>query len=440
MAVITPSSLISEIRGSIGDVTYSRNRYGAYTKAKLIQPASNTAAQQLRRDALAEGVAAWQAIGDDEFTLWQKYVKEQLVSKNISRQIVRAAYNEFISRYVNRSLVDGVSSGFAPYPRARVSPIITSIAQATTSILLNYDCQQTPSNIALAIFATAPVSSTVRSFSKSAYKFLTYIEPTSQTDSTQLFSLLNALYSFTSADVGKRIAFSIKCVNTDNFAASQSHYSSMILESTTIAAPPQVVQSKTDRQGSGTSKTFSFNSVPVDGQLIVIAIRTGTTAAYTVPSGFNLVNTAYTGNPALAIYYKIASSESNSYTFTATTSQTFWAFIGYTISNVNQTTPIDAKSQNSSGASNVTTIAAGAAAITASANSLLLAFACSSSSSSAPSVDNSFTNLLQAGTGGIFNLISAERSYTSLTVSQNCNFSWTTTGRGRANIFEIQSP
>jgi hypothetical protein len=433
MAVITPSSIVSEIRGSVGDVTYSKNRYGPYVKAKLIQPASSTAPQVVMRDALADGVASWQLTTEATKQAWENFVVSHLKSKNISRHICKSAYNEFVSRYVNRILVEGSNTGFNPLPAAETFPVVTSITQAANSILIDWSSIIDPANTSFVIYATEPLNSTVQSIGKSQYKSLAYFQPSGLSGSEDIFTLYDALYSLTAGDVGKRIGIAIKAVNNSNYAGSTMFYTNFILSSNVISTPPSIVQNAyLEQSGSSLSKTVTFASAPAEDSLIVLMIACGISQNVTLPSGFTrlapLPNAASFGH----VCYKIAgASEPSSYTFTLT-SATLTGVAGVEIINANTVTPFNetgGRTGNDSIANAVSTID-----LNANTNSLALACLMTNNNNSFVSLSNSFTRL--AGSGNALSQF-AERTYTAPSATVNTVWDWTQVRNFRAFLATI---
>lgn len=421
MAVITPSSLISEIRGSVGDVTYSRNRYGAYVKAKLVQPASSTADQVLRRDALAAGVLSYHSLADDEFKAWKAYVDEKLRSKNISRKITLAAFNEYCGRYVNRSLIEGVATGFSPWPSVRNFPYIESVSQSFESIIVDFFSENFQSGTSYVIYATPPVEQSIRYINKSNYKVLTYISADTATESLDIFSMYDAVYNLTGANAQNRIGLAVKAVNDDNFASGKLSYYNFIIDSTTIRTAAVVQQEKYVSGGTSTSVTFSFNSVPNEDDLMIIFVSTTQNNAITPPGGWTTLVEQHTNYPALYCFYKIAgAAEGNSYTFTQGSSYAIRA-VGYTITGADNADPFAFSSVSTTYPTASTSVDIPASPITVPALTLVLAACSMAGDVSSPAFDNSFTNLVPASGGGR-PLQCARKTYSSGDTSQDTTF------------------
>jgi len=221
MAVITPSALISEIRGSVGSQTFSRNHYGAYVKGKLVQTNPDTIPQQAVRTNMADAVLQWQQLDQSEQDEWMQYVSQQLVGKNISRKIRRTAINEYTSRWMNRFAVGGVPAEFAPLPKVRLNPVITSVTQGTGSIVVNIDTLRPVGDCDIVIYATHPISPGINMINQSFYRIIGVLSPAAQVDSVDIWTEYNALFPLTIGDIGKKIGIAIRAINTDNFAAGQ---------------------------------------------------------------------------------------------------------------------------------------------------------------------------------------------------------------------------
>ena len=240
MAVITPSSIVSEIRGSVGDQTYSRNRYGAYVKGKIVQVNPNTADQITVRAAMAAAVAAWQAASQTYQNTWNDFAASRKTAKNISRKVTRAGFNDFVSRYLNRTAIGSSGTGFLPLPLVRLTPVITSITPGTNSILLAYDTLTSSANCDIAVYATHPISAGINNVNKSFYRVIGSFTPGSQVGTEELYSMYTAKFPLTAPDIGKKIGIAIRAINSDNFAAGSFFFVPIIISGGLVSGAAQV--------------------------------------------------------------------------------------------------------------------------------------------------------------------------------------------------------
>lgn len=102
MAFFTPSCLISEIRGSVGNQTFSRNAHGNIVKEKLVQTVTNTAKQIETRGVMADAVIAWQGLDDSERREWQQFAKLFPRKNSLGKQYILSGYGLFVSCYLNK--------------------------------------------------------------------------------------------------------------------------------------------------------------------------------------------------------------------------------------------------------------------------------------------------------------------------------------------------
>lgn len=67
MAKIDPASLFTEIRGTVGGLTFSKNRTGFYVQRLTYGLKSNRTAPQARRTAFTSAAVTWAQIRNDEY-------------------------------------------------------------------------------------------------------------------------------------------------------------------------------------------------------------------------------------------------------------------------------------------------------------------------------------------------------------------------------------
>lgn len=101
MAKFSPGAIISEIRGSVGNENYSRNRYGPIVRAKLTQPYSATALQVANRTRMQNAVSAWQALTDAERKAYSQFAMDHPFEDSLGQTKVYSGYTFFLKCYLN---------------------------------------------------------------------------------------------------------------------------------------------------------------------------------------------------------------------------------------------------------------------------------------------------------------------------------------------------
>ena len=413
MAVINPSALVSEIRGSVGDQTFSKNHYGQYVKAKLTQTVINSVAQIVYQEALADGVAAWQNISEPERKLWQAFSDARLRNLRISRNHTLAAFNEMVKRYLNRAILSSGAVGFSPFPDVRLHPAITNIEQDFHELNLTFTSLDFTSDCDYALYATPPLSPGITNPSISAYKLLEVFTPSTGSQVRDIYSVYNAMFDLSTAAIGAKIFFYVKAINSDNFASSARAHNVTAVTNDLLPGPPQIVQTRAQASVSGANISLNFTTPPEDGQLIILICQCHNAVTYTPPSGFTSIAGPINTFPALQAWWKIASGESGTYTIVASGTAFNGNAIGYTIIGFDPADPIGEVRTYSSGGTNVHS-GVNASGMNVATNSLVIAIQAKDSSNSGPStVDEGFANQTNINSGSAYNLSSALHEYPS---------------------------
>ena len=70
MGSIISSSLVSNVRGSVGNLTYSTNRYGPYVRSKPLTGGADTPKFTIATDRFANAGTAWTNLNDLDYAAW----------------------------------------------------------------------------------------------------------------------------------------------------------------------------------------------------------------------------------------------------------------------------------------------------------------------------------------------------------------------------------
>lgn len=97
MALIKFGGGITEMRGSIAGNVYSRNRYGAYARARTIPTNPNTSGQQSVRAALATLTTKWSStLTAIQRTAWALYASNVAMKNGLGETIFLSGFNHYI--------------------------------------------------------------------------------------------------------------------------------------------------------------------------------------------------------------------------------------------------------------------------------------------------------------------------------------------------------
>ncbi len=96
------SPVYSQASGSIAGLTYSRNRGGNYTRARVTPSNPQTAAQMVARGATSAVSTAWSGLTGDQRNAWELYAASVPLVDRLGAQIQVSGINMFVRSNVPR--------------------------------------------------------------------------------------------------------------------------------------------------------------------------------------------------------------------------------------------------------------------------------------------------------------------------------------------------
>lgn len=171
MAFFSPSCLISEIRGSVGDQTFSRNAHGNIVKQKLVQTVTNTESQLTARARFASVVSAWQQLSEPDRRLWLDYATNFTRHNSLGVKGRYTGYNLFISLNLNR-LMGNLPILSIPVQRSACDLLHNMyLSTSPYPITVNAEFDTSYSSIRIIIYFTPPISPNIRQVNPSLFIF-----------------------------------------------------------------------------------------------------------------------------------------------------------------------------------------------------------------------------------------------------------------------------
>lgn len=129
---IFQSNIISDIRGSVGNVTFSRTRQGLVMKARTTYDGGNSSPQIQQRGAINQISSVWRMISEAEREAWRSYASLFTDTDRLGRPYTPTGYSVFMSVNRDRFLFsNGVRNAppedrpmiiFRPVPEAPATP------------------------------------------------------------------------------------------------------------------------------------------------------------------------------------------------------------------------------------------------------------------------------------------------------------------------------
>lgn len=88
---------VADGRGSIGGVTFSRNRYGSYARKRVVPVNPNTSEQVRARSTFQAAVTAWRQLTDAQRAAWANYAAQTPVQDKLGATIYLTGLQAFMS-------------------------------------------------------------------------------------------------------------------------------------------------------------------------------------------------------------------------------------------------------------------------------------------------------------------------------------------------------
>jgi len=103
MALIRMGAGITDIRGSIGGTTFSKNRYGNYARGRITPVNPNSSAQQAVRNIMGSIVSQWFSdLNATQRAAWGVYAAEINFTNKLGESITLTGFNHFVRTNIAR--------------------------------------------------------------------------------------------------------------------------------------------------------------------------------------------------------------------------------------------------------------------------------------------------------------------------------------------------
>lgn len=132
------SQVYTEASGSIGGITYSRNSAGMYTRGRVLPVNTNTARQQVIRNAMAAAQSAWLGLTTIVQGEWNAYAAATPIRDRLGAEIYVTGRAMYIRQYVLRAQASKAQIIAAPASAG------IGVLNAVTAAIHGTSCTVTP--------------------------------------------------------------------------------------------------------------------------------------------------------------------------------------------------------------------------------------------------------------------------------------------------------
>jgi len=224
MATIITGSIVSEIRGSVGSESYSRNAHGPYVKARVTPINPNTVAQQAARANMRAAVLAWQVLSDSDRNAYIVEARSRSTQNRIGLPTRLTGYNIFIRQFMSYTelglpVVVGIES-----PQLDNIPGADNIVLSTTAFTFDFDFGKVDPDIRILAYATPFRPASRVSFNPSTQRNLLGTAPAAIPVTVDLRASYEAIFGTLVGHAGEVISLGISTIRPLSAEFSTTQY------------------------------------------------------------------------------------------------------------------------------------------------------------------------------------------------------------------------
>jgi hypothetical protein len=126
MAIFTPGPAVSQISGSAGGITFSRNAFGMYFRLRAIPVTSQTEDAIAAKNRLATASQAWSGLTDANRNAWRAWASQNPITNALGMSQILAGNMAYIQ--LNTILAQSGSAAISDPPVTVAPPSLLSLA------------------------------------------------------------------------------------------------------------------------------------------------------------------------------------------------------------------------------------------------------------------------------------------------------------------------
>ncbi len=179
--LVTPGIAVSQMSGSVGGVTASRNRGGQYFRLRAIPTNPSTPSQESVRAIMASQSQAWADLTDAQRASWKAWASENPVTNALGNSISLSGHQAFVQINSRLDLIDNATLTVPPVLNAPLAldSLTLSADIGAGNVDLTFAASPLAADTVLWIEASI-VSSAGIAYVRNLYRFIG-VSPTAQT-------------------------------------------------------------------------------------------------------------------------------------------------------------------------------------------------------------------------------------------------------------------
>jgi len=229
MAIITTSPIVSEIRGSVGTQTFSKNHYRPYVKVRKAPTQSSSIYASDARSFMADIVSQWQSETAASQAAWNAVADLYNAHERLGKKSRLSGYNAFVRAWINQKYVL-IGSGPLPVVSGSVPRLLSLSSNFDHAALsLSFTIDNNNSRFRWVFKISKPVSTGVTSNNSVAFYYVKGGAFTGTSNSPSVATAATTRIPSLATAGGKKLFIQLYFVDTKNGVAFPANYLSGIL-------------------------------------------------------------------------------------------------------------------------------------------------------------------------------------------------------------------
>lgn len=219
MALVKYGAVVVEASGSIDGVTYSRNTFGAYARARAVPVNPNTPDQTAARTLLTSLSQQWRTLTATERNGWNTAAQSVVRQNALGESYSPTGQQLYVG--VNSNLTNVGSSTVSSAPTLDAAPELVglSVTSSVAGTILELDWTSIVGTGNWLVYATPAVSAGINFFRSSLYKLITTFDDTA-TSPLNIESDYSSVFPYTSTQVGSAVGILLRPISDNGYAGT----------------------------------------------------------------------------------------------------------------------------------------------------------------------------------------------------------------------------
>lgn len=221
MALVKYGAVVTEASGSLDGVTYSRNTFGAYVRARAVPVNPNTPAQTAARTLLTSLSQQWRTLTGAERNGWNTVAQSIVRQNSLGESYNPTGQQLYVGVNANRTNVGLATVASAPTQDAAPELVGASLSANFTTLppVIEISWSSIVGTGTWLVYATAALSPGINFYKSSDYKLITTFDDTA-TSPVDIRTDYATIFPAGTAQIGSSLGVLLRPISDNGYAGT----------------------------------------------------------------------------------------------------------------------------------------------------------------------------------------------------------------------------